>query len=127
MYFFFCMTRVPPESTRMDTLLPDTTLFRSLSQQASLLGACRGQGRGAVPARGRPGGVRSCRVRVGGGDSAPGGREVSRGRGGLGAAKGGVGHVLPQPPVAFTNHGLGKTGQKDDTPDRKSTRLKSSP
>src|SRR3546814_5613645 len=38
------------------------------------------------------------------------------GRGGLGAAKGGAGHVLLRPPVAFANQGLGKTGQKGDTP-----------
>src|SRR3546814_11404714 len=135
------MIRRPPRSTRTDTLFPYTTRFRSarrrrparrpcgpsrtrssgsrgsgyraFSQQASLLRACRGQERRAMPARGRPGGVRSCRVRVGGGDSAPGGREVSRGRGGLGAAKGGVGHVLPQPPVAFTNQGLGKKGKSE--------------
>src|SRR3546814_12967313 len=29
MYFFFLMTRLPPRSTRTDTLFPYTTLFRS--------------------------------------------------------------------------------------------------
>src|SRR3546814_16345069 len=28
-FFFFCMTRRPPRSTRTDTLFPYTTLFRS--------------------------------------------------------------------------------------------------
>src|SRR3546814_11136130 len=31
--FCFLMIRRPPRSTRTDTLFPDTTLFRSLSQQ----------------------------------------------------------------------------------------------
>src|SRR3546814_20356571 len=29
MFFFFLLIRLPPSSTRTDTLVPDTTLFRS--------------------------------------------------------------------------------------------------
>src|SRR3546814_13115204 len=31
--FFFCMTRLPPGTTRTDTLVPYTTLFRSKLQE----------------------------------------------------------------------------------------------
>src|SRR3546814_14006128 len=36
--FFFLMRRRPPISTRTDTLLPYTTLFRSLQMQRALSG-----------------------------------------------------------------------------------------
>src|SRR3546814_10278682 len=36
--FFFLMIRRPPRSTRTDTLLPYTTLFRSLQEIIDLLG-----------------------------------------------------------------------------------------
>src|SRR3546814_13211142 len=36
--FFFLMIRRPPRSTRTDTLFPYTTLFRSFSSAAGLLG-----------------------------------------------------------------------------------------
>src|SRR3546814_20231711 len=35
-FFFFLMIRRPPRSTRIDTLFPYTTLFRSLSARPSL-------------------------------------------------------------------------------------------
>src|SRR3546814_8201133 len=34
MFVFFLMIRLPPRSTRTDTLFPYTTLFRSLGQQS---------------------------------------------------------------------------------------------
>src|SRR3546814_19915179 len=36
--FFFLMIRLPPRSTRTDTLFPSTTLFRSLRRRAGLCG-----------------------------------------------------------------------------------------
>src|SRR3546814_13936774 len=39
--FFFLMIRRPPRSTRTDTLFPYTTLFRSETDAAHLLGAER--------------------------------------------------------------------------------------
>src|SRR3546814_17103134 len=35
--FFFLMIRRPPRSTRTDTLLPYTTLFRSIIRQADVI------------------------------------------------------------------------------------------
>src|SRR3546814_15909062 len=39
--FFFLMIRRPPRSTRIDTLFPYTTLFRSLAQFARQIGHVR--------------------------------------------------------------------------------------
>src|SRR3546814_17814255 len=36
MFFFFLIIRRPPRSTRTDTLLPDTSLFRSLHHPESI-------------------------------------------------------------------------------------------
>src|SRR3546814_4600511 len=47
---FFLMIRRPPRSTRTDTLLPYTTLFRSLRAGPAGRGAC-GEGEGALSAR----------------------------------------------------------------------------
>src|SRR3546814_14171033 len=38
--FFFLMIRRPPRATRTDTLLPDTTLFRSPSNGLLLIESC---------------------------------------------------------------------------------------
>src|SRR3546814_14768599 len=49
-FFFFLIIRLPPISTRPDTLFPYTTLFRSWasrSRPASGKGACDGQPRSA--------------------------------------------------------------------------------
>src|SRR3546814_15415046 len=49
--FFFLMKRLPPRSTRTDTLFPDTTLFRS-EEQGGDRRAHRGRGgEFAKPAR----------------------------------------------------------------------------
>src|SRR3546814_4394099 len=39
MFFLFLMIRLPPRSTRTDTLFPYTTLFRSLHLAGEFLGA----------------------------------------------------------------------------------------
>src|SRR3546814_3934053 len=44
--FFFLMIRLPPRSTRTDTLVPYTTLFRSLGETAAV--ACAALGKAAV-------------------------------------------------------------------------------
>src|SRR3546814_12934412 len=50
LFFFFLMIRRPPRSTRTDTLVPYTTLFRSLPVLHGGAGAA-GEGRsGAAPA-----------------------------------------------------------------------------
>src|SRR3546814_8885861 len=66
MFFFFLMIRRPPRSTRTDTLLPYTTLFRSHRPRPAGRTGRRGcRGRAAAPsgrtARGapRPGAPRS--------------------------------------------------------------------
>src|SRR3546814_20246712 len=51
--FVFIMIRLPPRSTRTDTLFPYTTLFRSLHRPRRPL--CRSRPRGASCAKGRGG------------------------------------------------------------------------
>src|SRR3546814_15166283 len=53
-FFFFLMIRRPPSSTRTDTLLPYTTLFRSQAVHpgAGESGEARGLGRGRVGLQG---------------------------------------------------------------------------
>src|SRR3546814_15207942 len=48
MFFFFLMIRLPPRSTRSDTLFPYTTLFRSvhIRRGGSLRGLIRDRGKG---------------------------------------------------------------------------------
>src|SRR3546814_15398250 len=58
------MIRRPPRSTRTDTLLPYTTLFRSLRPQ-------RDRGAAGVARRGAGSGVRAPVVRQGGGAQGP--------------------------------------------------------
>src|SRR3546814_9057713 len=72
--FFFLMIRLPPRSTRTDTLFPYTTLFRSATRPERFgAGPCeggmiRGAGAGGKPIRTgaeRPGRVWPGRERVG--------------------------------------------------------------
>src|SRR3546814_16172603 len=51
--FFFLMLRLPPRSTRTDTLFPYTTLFRS-HRRASSRGLDRGRRRAGAALRARP-------------------------------------------------------------------------
>src|SRR3546814_1496312 len=59
MLYFFCllMIRLPPRSTRTDTLLPYTTLFRSLARRSA---ECKGR---PIRARYRFPGQPACRAR----------------------------------------------------------------
>src|SRR3546814_7776401 len=62
-FFFFLRIRLPPRSTRTDTLLPYTTLFRSprCAGRAAYRERARGTGcpRRPLPSRDRRGGRRS--------------------------------------------------------------------
>src|SRR3546814_18645121 len=45
----FCMLRRPPRATRTDTLVPYTTLFRSLTHRFAIAGGPRSAGQSARP------------------------------------------------------------------------------